>query len=41
MKLYYYAFTGHKIGLDRVKKAVVILKKLEEQGARDRDGFAR
>jgi len=32
MKLYYYAFTGHKIGLDRVKKAVVILKKLEEQG---------
>ena len=32
MKLYYYTFTGHKIGLDRVKKAVVILKKLEEQG---------
>ncbi len=32
MKLYYYAHTGHKIGLDRVKKAVVILKKLEEQG---------
>jgi spore coat polysaccharide biosynthesis predicted glycosyltransferase SpsG len=32
MKLYYYAHTGHKIGLDRVKKAVVILKKLEESG---------
>ena len=32
MKLYYYTFTGHKVGLDRVKKAVVILKKLEEQG---------
>ena len=31
MKLYYYAHTGHKIGLDRVKKAVVILKKLEEK----------
>ena len=26
--LYYYAFTGHKHGLDRVKKAAVILNKL-------------
>ena len=32
MKLYYYAFTGHKHGLDRVKRAVVILKKLREKG---------
>ena len=30
--LYYYAFTGHKHGLDRVKKAAVILNKLREQG---------
>jgi hypothetical protein len=30
--LYYYAFTGHKHGLDRVKKAAVILKKLREHG---------
>jgi len=30
--LYYYAFTGHKHGLDRVKKATVILNKLREQG---------
>jgi len=32
MKLYYYAFTGHKYGLDRLKRAVVILKKLQEHG---------
>jgi len=32
MKLYYYVYTGHKIGLDRLRRAVVILKKLEEEG---------
>jgi hypothetical protein len=32
MKLYYYAFTGHKYGLDRLKRAVVILNKLRKQG---------
>jgi hypothetical protein len=30
--LYYYAFTGHKYGLDRVKKAAVILNKLRANG---------
>ncbi|RUM76334.1 MAG: hypothetical protein DSZ11_00685 [Sulfurovum sp.] len=30
--VYYYAFTGHKHGLDRVKKAAVILNKLRENG---------
>ncbi len=30
--LYYYAFTGHKHGLDRVKKAAVILNKLRAKG---------
>lgn len=30
--LYYYAFTGHKQGLDRVKKASVILNKLRAKG---------
>lgn len=30
--LYYYAFTSHKIGLDRVKKAAAILKGLEAKG---------
>jgi hypothetical protein len=30
--LYYYAFTGHKHGLDRVKKAAVILNKLRDHG---------
>jgi len=30
--VYYYAFTGHKHGLDRVKKAAVILNKLREKG---------
>jgi len=32
MRLYYYAYTGHKNGLDRLKKATVILKKLNEKG---------
>jgi len=32
MKLYYYAFTGHKYGLERARRAAVILKKLKEQG---------
>jgi len=31
-KVYYYAFTGHKYGLDRVKRASVIVKKLQENG---------
>ncbi len=30
--LYYYTFTGHKIGLDRVKKAAAIIKELEAKG---------
>ena len=30
--LYYYAFTGHKNGLDRVKKSAVILNKLRDKG---------
>lgn len=30
--VYYYAFTGHKNGLDRVKKATVILNKLRAKG---------
>jgi len=32
MKLYYYAHTGHKKGLDRLKKATALLKKLNEKG---------
>jgi hypothetical protein len=32
MKLYYYAHTGHKKGLDRLKKATVLLKKLNKKG---------
>ena len=32
MKLYYYAFTGHKFGLDRVKRAAVVLNKLRAKG---------
>jgi len=32
MKLYYYAFTGHKYGLDRLKRAVVVVKKLQARG---------
>ena len=30
--LYYYAYTGHKIGLDRVKKAAAVIKELETNG---------
>jgi len=30
--LYYYAYTGHKIGLDRVKKAASVIKELEARG---------
>ena len=30
--LYYYAHTGHKIGLDRVRRAAAIIKKLAEEG---------
>ena len=30
--LYYYAYTGHKIGLDRVKKAAAVIKELETHG---------
>ena len=32
MKIYYYAYTGHKYGLDRARRAVAILKKLREEG---------
>jgi len=32
MKIYYYAHTGHKNGLDRLKKATALLKKLNEKG---------
>jgi len=32
MKLYYYAFTSHKYGLDRMKRATVILNKLRAEG---------
>ena len=32
MKLYYYAFTSHKYGLDRMKRATVILNKLRADG---------
>ena len=32
MKLYYYAFTSHKYGLDRMKRATVVLNKLREKG---------
>ena len=30
--LFYYAYTGHKIGLDRVKKAAAVIKELEANG---------
>jgi len=30
--VYYYAFTGHKYGLDRLKRATVILNKLRDNG---------
>ncbi len=32
MKLYYYAFTGHKYGLDRMRRGAVILNKLRDRG---------
>jgi len=32
MKVYYYAFTGHKYGLDRMKRAAVVLSKLRSHG---------
>lgn len=32
MKLYYYAHTGHKNSLDRLRKACALLKKLDEKG---------
>lgn len=32
MKVYYYAFTGHKFGLDRMKRAAVVLNKLRANG---------
>jgi hypothetical protein len=30
--VFYYAYTGHKIGLDRVKKAAAVIKELEKNG---------
>lgn len=30
--LYYYAYTGHKVGLDRMKRAAALLKELKNQG---------
>ena len=32
MKIYYYAYSGHKYGLDRVKRAVALIKALGTQG---------
>ncbi len=32
MNIYYYAYTGHKYGLDRARRAVGLLKKLREEG---------
>ncbi len=32
MKIYYYAYTGHKYGLDRARRAVAVLKKLKQEG---------
>lgn len=32
MKLYYYAFSGHKWGLDRVKRGVALIKALRDEG---------
>ena len=32
MKIYYYAFTGHKYGLDRARRAVGVLKKMRAEG---------
>ncbi len=32
MKIYYYAFSGHKWGLDRVKRGVALINSLREKG---------
>ena len=32
MKIYYYAYTGHKYGLDRARRAIGVLKRLREEG---------
>jgi len=32
MKLYYYAYTGHKNGLDRLKRATALLKEFNKKG---------
>lgn len=32
MKIYYYAFSGHRWGLDRVKRGVALIKSLREKG---------
>ena len=32
MKLYYYAFSGHKWGLDRVKRGVALINSLKDEG---------
>lgn len=34
--VFYYANTGHKIGLDRLRRGVALLKKLEEEGIETR-----
>ncbi|MBD3788946.1 MAG: hypothetical protein IE885_01050 [Campylobacterales bacterium] len=34
--LYYYAYSGHKIGLDRVKRAAALLKQFQAQGIETR-----
>jgi len=36
LMLYYYAYSGHKIGLDRVKKAAALLKGFEAKGVETR-----
>ena len=30
--LYYYAYSGHKVGLERVRRGIAIIKKLKEEG---------
>ena len=32
MKIYYYAYSGHKYGLDRVKRAVAVIKSFAKEG---------
>ncbi|SFV56667.1 hypothetical protein MNB_SV-6-272 [hydrothermal vent metagenome] len=32
MKIYYYAYSGHKYGLDRVKRGVALIKSFEREG---------